>query len=84
LYFWRDNNGAEADLVYEKDGMLQTIEVKSGATVTRDYIKAGQKAAKFAGEEALTPWLVHGGDDNYERSGVDVVGWRNFAERIFE
>ncbi|WP_211665486.1 ATP-binding protein [Leucothrix arctica] len=84
LYFWRDNNGVEADLLYEKDGMLQTIEVKSGATVTRDYIKAGQKAAKFAGDEALTPWLVHGGDDNYERNGVDVVGWRNFAERIFK
>jgi len=84
LYFWRDNNGVEADLLYEKDGKLQTIEIKSGATVTRDYIKAGQKAAKFAGEEALTPWLVHGGDDNYERNGVDVVGWRNFAQRIFK
>lgn len=84
LYFWRDNNGVEADLVYEQDGKLQPIEIKSGATVTSDYIKAGQKAAKFAGDEALTPWLVHGGDDNYQRSGVDVIGWRMFAERVFK
>lgn len=84
LYFWRDNNGVEADLVYEKDGKLQPIEIKSGATVTSDYIKAGQKAAKFAGDEALTPWLVHGGEDNYQRSGVDVIGWRMFAGRVFK
>lgn len=76
LYFWRDNNGLEADLVFEVDGRLQPVEIKSGATVTPDYIRAGQKAARFAGEEALTPWLVHGGDDMYERSGVRVVGWR--------
>ena len=81
LYFWRDNNGVEADLVYEKDGKLQPIEIKSGATVTSDYIRAGQKAAKFAGDEALTPWLVHGGGDNYERSGVDVIGWREFTKK---
>nr|CAA6830038.1 MAG: conserved hypothetical protein [uncultured Thiotrichaceae bacterium] len=84
LYFWRDNNGVEADLVYERDGKLQPIEIKSGATVTSDYIRAGQKAAKFAGDEALTPWLVHGGGDNYERSGVDVIGWREFAGRVFK
>ena len=84
LYFWRDNNGVEADLVYEQDGKLQPIEIKSGATVTSDYVKAGQKAAKFAGDEALTPWLVHGGEDNYERSGVDVVSWRKFSGRVFK
>ena len=84
LYFWRDNNGVEADLVYEQDGKLQPIEIKSGATVTSDYVKAGQKAAKFAGDEALTPWLVHGGEDNYERSGVDVVSWRKFSGKVFE
>ena len=52
--------------------------------MTGDYIRAGQKAAKFAADEALTPWLVHGGNDNYERSGVDVIGWRAFSEWMFK
>lgn len=76
LYFWRDNNGLEADLVFETEGRLQAVEIKAGRTVTSDYIRAGQKAARFAGEEALLPWLVHGGEDVYERSGVRVMGWR--------
>lgn len=75
LYFWRDNHGMEANLLFETNGRLQPVEIKSGATVTPNYIRAGQKAARFAGEDSLSPWLVYGGDDTYERSGVRAIGW---------
>lgn len=79
LYFWRDNNGLEADLVFEVGRRLQTVEIKSGQTVTSDYIRAGQKSGRIAGEDALMPWLIHGGNARYERSGVKVMGWRDLA-----
>jgi predicted AAA+ superfamily ATPase len=78
LYFWRDSNGLESDLLFESEGGLQPVEIKSGQTITPDYIRAGQKAGRIAGEEALMPWLIHGGTDHYERSGVKVMSWRNF------
>jgi len=80
LFFWRDNNGVEADLLFEvatpKGTLLQTVEIKSGQTVTPDTIRAGRRSAAFAGEEALEPWLVHGGEEQYQRSGVNVISWR--------
>lgn len=76
LYFWRDNSGLEADLLFEKEGRLQMVEIKSGQTVTSDYIEAAQRAIRFAPDEALTPWLIHGGPDSYERNGVHVIGWQ--------
>lgn len=76
LYFWRDNNGLEADLLFERDGRLQPVEIKSGQTVTADYLRAAHKAARIAGEEAAAPWLVYGGNESYERSGVRVISWR--------
>jgi predicted AAA+ superfamily ATPase len=79
LYFWRDNNGLEADLVFEVGTRLQPVEIKSGQTVTRDYIKAGQASARCAGDEALPPWLIYGGNESYERSGLRVIGWRDMA-----
>ena len=79
LYFWRDNNGLEADLVFEMGTRLQPVEIKSGQTVTRDYMRAGQASARFAGSEALPPWLIYGGDESYERSGLRVIGWRDVA-----
>lgn len=77
LYFWRDNNGVEADLLFEHQGKLQIVEIKSGRTVTGDYVRAGRKSARFAGEAALAPWLVYGGDEAYQRSGVQVIGWNH-------
>jgi uncharacterized protein len=82
LYFWRDNNGVEADLVFEREGRLQTIEIKSGRTVTPDFIRAAQRSARFAPDEALPPWLIYGGDENYERSGVRVIGWRRIEQKL--
>ena len=82
LYFWRDNNGLEADLLIEDGTALQPLEVKSGRTVTPDYIRAAQRAGRVAGDEARPPWLVHGGDDAYERSGVRVIGWRGLGAAL--
>jgi hypothetical protein len=80
LYFWRDNNGLESDLLFEAGNSLQPVEIKSGQTVTPDYIRAGQKAGRIAGEEALMPWLIHGGADEYERSEVRVMPWLSLAK----
>ncbi len=79
LYFWRDNNGLEADLIFEIGSRLQPVEIKSGQTVTRDYVRAGQASGRFAGDEALPPWLIYGGNESYERSGLRVIGWRDVA-----
>jgi hypothetical protein len=80
LYFWRDNNGLEADLLFESGPKLQAIEIKSGKTVTSDYVQAGQKSTRFAAEETLLPWLIYGGEDSYERSGVMFFSWRHLHQ----
>jgi len=80
LYFWRDNNGLEADLVFNSGTKLQPIEIKSGQTITNDYIRAGLKAEKFAASEALQPCLIYGGNSSFERSGVSVMSWRDIAK----
>jgi predicted AAA+ superfamily ATPase len=80
LYFWRDNNGLEADLIFESGGSLQMVEIKSGRTLTSDYVRAGKKATSFAKDQARIPWLIYGGEGSYERNGVRVVGWKQLAE----
>lgn len=82
IYFWRDNNGLEADLVYEQQGKLQTIEIKSGKTVTGEYIRAGHRSVKFAKDESWPPCLVYGGDESYQRSGLNIVAWHEL-HRLF-
>lgn len=63
-------------MLIEDRATLQPVEIKSGQTVTPDYIRAAQRAGRIPGVEGRMPWLVFGGDERYERSGVWVVGWR--------
>jgi uncharacterized protein len=76
LYFWRDNNSAEADLLFETPQGLQMVEIKSGKTVTTDTIRAGQKSTRFAHGSVNTPWLIYGGEEVFMRSNVQLIGWR--------
>lgn len=80
LYFWRDSSGHEVDLLWEQDGGLQAVEIKSGATLAPDWFAALRKWRAFAGDEALAPWLIYGGEQRYPREGVQVLGWRGLAD----
>lgn len=67
----RYNQRQPADLLFETpSGQIQTIEIKSGQTPTSDYIRAGQKSARFVTEDAATPRLIYGGDASFQRSGA--------------
>ncbi|HRF03340.1 hypothetical protein [Accumulibacter sp.] len=78
-WVWRDNAGLDADRIFAVGTRIQPMKIRSGQTLTRDYLQAGQASAGFAGNEALSPWPIHGGSDSSERSGVRVMGWRDLA-----
>ena len=80
MYFWRDNNGLEADLVFETPQGLQCVEIKSGQTLTPDLVRAGKSANRFVTEPSPAPWLIHGGTDNYVREGVRCISWQRLAQ----
>lgn len=80
LYFWRDNNGLEADLVFETESGLQCVEIKSSQTITPDLVRAGQRASRFVSEPVPAPWLIHGAPENYTREGVRCISWQRFAD----
>lgn len=84
LYFWRDNNDREADLMFETEAGLQTVEIKAGATPTADYVRAGQRSSRMLEGETRTPWLIYGGDESFARSGIEVIAWRDLPRVMQE
>jgi predicted AAA+ superfamily ATPase len=79
LWFWRDNTSHEVDLLFESGTRLQPVEIKSGATLVRDWLKGIEKWHGFTGDEALPGWFIYGGEDGYTREGVEVVPWRSIG-----
>jgi len=70
------NVGHEVDVLYETPQGLQAIEIKSGSTFASDWTSTVRKWSSFAGDEALKPIILYGGDGDFEREGCRVVGWR--------
>jgi len=77
LYFWRDSTGYEVDLIIETATGLKPVEIKSGSTYSPDWTNGLHKWQSLAGTESLKPALVFGGDQSYEREGLEVWGWKD-------
>jgi len=79
LYFWRDSNGNEVDVLIEDGAFLIPVEIKAGKTLARDAFSGLQKWLQLAGTLARDPQLIYGGDESFRHLGVDVVSWRDVA-----
>ena len=82
LWFWRDNAGHEVDLLLPAgphEQHLQPVEIKSGQTYASDWPTAARRWQALAGELALPPIIVYGGDASFEREGCRVISWRQLA-----
>ena len=83
LYFWRDSTGNEVDLLIEDGIRLVPIEIKSGATLNRDFLRGLKHFAEYAGDESHNPALVYGGEGGMTWHGVRVMGWKEAGGAYF-
>ncbi|MBR4518815.1 MAG: ATP-binding protein [Victivallales bacterium] len=73
LYYWRDSQGHEVDLLIEDGEELYPIEIKSGQTVSGNMMSGLDYWCKLDGTDS--GMLIYGGSDNYTRSGIQVRSW---------
>jgi predicted AAA+ superfamily ATPase len=83
LYFWRDSNGNEIDVVAEQGVRLMPIEIKSGKTLTRDSFTGLEKWLTLAGKAAMAPALIYGGSETYQHKGIKVAGWAACGDVLY-
>lgn len=79
LYFWRDSNGNEVDVIMDTGSHLVPIEIKSGVTVAKDFFSGLKRWHQLAGEQAGRQLLVYGGEESYRQNNIEVVGWKELA-----
>ena len=82
LYYWRDSNGIEVDVIAEQGIGLKPIEIKSGKSVTRGSFAGLDKWRILAGDTATAAALVYGGDESYRHKEVAVTSWRECGDLL--
>ncbi len=83
LYFWRDSNGNEVDVIADTGGQLHPIEIKSGQTLNRDFFIGLERWLALAGNQVASPVLIYGGAEDRVHRAVRVLPW-NRIHTVFE
>jgi predicted AAA+ superfamily ATPase len=79
LYFWRDQQGLEVDVLIEQNDELIPIEIKSGTTLNADFF-TGLNSWQALSNNASHGWLLYGGDQSQPRSTLTVLGWKEVGK----
>ena len=77
LYYWKNNQGIEMDLVIEKLEQLVILEIKSGKTLNQSFFKNLDYFYQLAKENIHAQYLVYGGESKqgqYVRK-TQVLSW---------
>ena len=83
LYYWRDSNRKEIDLIIEKGGKpYYLIEIKSSATFRPEAFSTIDSIAPEMGVPCERRFVVYGGSDSFGNRHGRVIGFRNLGELV--
>lgn len=75
LFYWRDSNSNEIDLIIEKGGKPQSVvEIKSTATYRPRAFQTLERIAPLLGLPPERRFVVYGGDESFSTRHGNVLG----------
>ena len=87
LFFFRDSNKNEVDLILTAGEKLWAVEIKSGQTVVPDFFKGLDYFDGINKEGVVRKLLVYGGAQEQKRPRAQVVPWNKlnviFSENLY-
>lgn len=80
LYFWRDSNGLEVDLIAEENLVLHAWEIKSSLTMNHRFYNNLVKFCAASETDPENTAVVYGGNESYPASETKgaYVSWKDF------
>ena len=78
LYFFRDSNGLEADLLYQQGRQLTPIEIKSSSTYKPELLK-GLKRILELSPQMTNAHLIYAGDEMRFSNGIHAIRFDQLA-----
>lgn len=82
VFFYRDSNGQEVDILVKEEGQLTAIEVKSSMTYQTDFAKTLKMLPQWTSTPIIRRSVVYGGD--FENTAGDIWVLRyDHVNRLF-
>ena len=75
LYYFRDSNGLEIDIIERFNKRTSLIEVKGGKTFKPGFTDQMYKLYNI--DNSLKLKVIYGGDDSFKMKDVEVASWKD-------
>lgn len=82
IYYWRDSNQREIDLLLDLGTAIRPFEIKSGMTYSKEYFKHLNWFADLSDIPIATPTVIYGGEQNWPSEYGRLISWRKLALEI--
>ncbi len=79
LYYYRDSNGLEVDVIFQDGRELVAIEIKSAATFSSSQLK-GLKKFKTIAKNVKKAYLIYNSKALSLSDGIEVIHFENTAD----
>lgn len=75
MYYFRDSNNNEVDLLLDFGSKVLPIEIKSGQTINSEFFKGLEYWRELTGQKDSPAVLIYGGDSPTSFKGIKVLSW---------
>ncbi|NCD35347.1 MAG: ATP-binding protein [Spartobacteria bacterium] len=79
LYFWRTHGGQEVDFIFEDNGIITGIEVKSGMSARPSMAQSLLNTLQQWEKKETKAAVVFGGNTGFSSNRCEYVPWCNIA-----
>jgi predicted AAA+ superfamily ATPase len=82
LYYYRDSNQNEIDLIFQTSAGLVPIEIKSSKTFHKRFLKTLKLLKTLAGERCQKGYVIYGGEMEQKICDFELINYLRTAEIV--
>jgi predicted AAA+ superfamily ATPase len=82
VYFYRDSNKNEVDILLKEEGEITAIEVKSSMTYHTSFEDSLSKLSSWIKTPVRNKYIVYTGDFENTASDIKVINYRHLLEYL--
>lgn len=82
LYYYRDVQKKEVDVIYKQGNQLVPIEIKSSKTFNSEFLEKVHFFQKLAGDRAPNGYVIYGGDQEQAIHAVKLLNYKHASFAI--
>ena len=80
IYYYRDSNNHEVDVILKDGRELTPIEIKSSQTFNTRYLKEVKYFAQIAGEQVKTGYVIYSGLQEQQLGNFFLLNYQNIMQ----